>query len=323
MKTGNRRKSVSYAKWGYIFIAPFFVTYFIWSLIPQLLTFFYSFFEMYMDGLDQVGPRFVGLANYVDLFSTKIGNVPSIIKYTGNTMLMWCIGAVPQFIVALLLAVWFTSYRLNIKGQGFFKTVIYMPNLIMASAFSMLIWTMFSNVGPVNQVLQAMGAVDEGSYFAFFDHRISARLLVALINFLMWFGNTTIVLMAGIMGIDQSLFEAAMIDGANSTKVFFKVTLPLLMPIITYAMITSLIGGINMYDVPYILSNKAGGPDNSTMTLIMAVSRRINPSKNYGAAGALSVLIFLFAGILSLVVYKFLVAQYKDKEPKAKKGGRR
>ncbi len=319
MKKETKHKSVSYAKWGYIFILPFFVTYLFWSLIPQLLTFYYSFFETYMDGLDPVGPNFVGFANYIDLFTTKIGSVPSIIKYTGNTMIMWVIGAIPQFVIAILLAVWFTSIRLNIKCQGFFKTVIYMPNLIMASAFSMLIWTMFSNVGPVNQILIATGAID--TEIDFFHTVISARLIVAGINFLMWFGNTTIVLMAGIMGIDQALFEAAMMDGASSVKVFFKVTLPLLMPIITYAVITSLIGGINMYDVPYILSKGIGGPDNSTMTLIMAVQRRLNPSKNYGSAGALSVLIFIFAGILSLIVYKFLVAQYSDNKKK-KNGGR-
>ncbi|MCR5154464.1 MAG: sugar ABC transporter permease, partial [Lachnospiraceae bacterium] len=153
-------------------------------------------------------------------------------------------------------------------------------------------------------------------------NKFSARGLVAGINFLMWFGNTTIVLMAGIMGIDQSLFEAAMIDGASSTKVFFKVTLPLLMPILTYAVITSLIGGINMYDVPYILSKGTGVPDETTFTLIMQVQRKIQASKNYGSAGALSVLIFIFSAVLSYIVFKFLVSHDGMKDH-SKKGGKR
>ncbi len=315
----KKRKSISYDKWGFYFVLPFFITYLIWSFIPQILTIIFSFFTMYKDGLKQVGPTWNGIQNYVALFSHNAGELPSIIKFAGNTMLMWGLGAIPQFLLAILLAVWFTSYRLNIKGQGFFKTVIYMPNLIMASAFSMLIWTMLSNVGPINMLLQQSGLINET--FDFFGTELSARLVIAGINFLMWFGNTTIVLMAGIMGIDGSLFEAAMIDGASSTKVFFKITLPLLMPIITYAVVTSLIGGINMYDVPYIISKGVGSPNNSTMTLIMAVQQRINPSKNYGSAGALSVVIFIFSAILSFGVYKFFLTQYKDKP--SKKGGKK
>ena len=323
----EKHKSVSYAKWGYIFIAPFFITYIFWSLIPQFLTIFYSFFEYHKasTGVSMVGPNFVGLANYVKLFTPDKNGVIDNIKYAGNTMIMWIGGAIPQFLVALLLAVWFTSLRLNIKGQGFFKTVMYMPNLIMASAFSMLFFTLFGAVGPINQLLQAMGVLEEKYYF--FDHTWSVRALVMLMNFLMWFGNTTIVLMAGIMGIDQSLFEAAAIDGASSTKVFFKVTLPLLMPIMTYAFITALIGGINMYDVPTILTNGSGEPNGTAKTLIMYLQNHLSPSKNYGMGGAISVVIFIFAGILSLIVYKFLVNSYQDKNGevkprKKKKGGR-
>ena len=228
----KRRKSVSYAKWGYLFIAPFFIVYICCTLIPQLLTIYNSFFENYMSGLKHIGPNFVGLKNYIALFTPDKSGTIGILKYAGNTMILWIAGAVPQIVVAMLLALVFTSYRLKIKGQPFFKAVIYMPNLIMASAFSMLFFTLFSNVGPVNQVLQAAGVLDNA--FDFLSVKISVRSLIALMNFLMWFGNTTILLMAGIMGIDQSLFEASTIDGASSVQTFFKVTLPLLMPIVVY-----------------------------------------------------------------------------------------
>ena len=151
----KKQKGVSYAKWGYIFVAPFIVAYLIFTFYPQMLTIYNSFFENYRDGLNQVGPNFVGFDNYVKLFTPDKNGVIDILKYTGNTLILWLLGAVPQILVALLLAIFFTSYRLNIKGQQFFKTVIYMPNLIMASAFSMLFFTLFSNVGPVNQLIQA------------------------------------------------------------------------------------------------------------------------------------------------------------------------
>ena len=319
--SSGRRKSISYAKWGYIFILPFFLVYLVFTLVPQVLTIYNSFFTNYMDGLKQVGPDFVGLKNYVTLFTPNKQGIILILKYAGNTLILWLLGAIPQFAIALLLAVFFTSYRLNIKGQGFFKTVIYMPNLIMASAFSMLFFTLFSKVGPVNQLLQQTGLADKT--IDFFVSKVTVRGLIALMNFLMWFGNTTIVLMAGIMGIDQTLFEAATIDGANAVKVFFKVTMPLLMPIFVYCLITALIGGIQMFDVPQVLTNRLGMPNRTSFTLVMYLNNYLSTSKNYGMSGAISVIIFIITGILGGIVYKFLSAQYKEpveKPRRARKG---
>lgn len=299
-----RRKSVSYAKWGYIFIAPFFITYAIFHFTPQVLTIYNSFFENYREGLTQIGPDFVGLKNYITLFTPDSNGSIDILKYTGNTVALWLGGAIPQIIIALLLAIFFTSTRLKIKGQTFFKAVIYMPNLIMASAFSMLFFTLFSNVGPVNQLIVQMGWSDH--VIDFFAMKFTVRGLICLMNFLMWFGNTTILLMAGIMGIDQSLFEAAVMDGAKSIQVFFRVTLPLLMPILIYTVITALIGGLQMFDVPQVLTNGLGTPNRSSTTLIMYLNNYLGASKNYGMSGAISVIIFIITGALSLVVFKFL-----------------
>ena len=153
---------------------------------------------------------------------------------------------VPQIILSLLLGAWFSDVRLKLKGSRFFKTVIYLPNLIMASAFSMLFFT---------------------------------------------------------LGIDTSLFEAAEVDGATSTQVFYKITLPLLRPILVYVVITSLIGGLQLFDVPQILTNGTGDPMRSTMTLIMFLNKHLY-SKNYGMAGAVSVILFIITAILSLIVFK-------------------
>jgi len=110
-------------------------------------------------------------------------------------------------------------------------------------------------------------------------------------------------LMAGMMGIDTNLFEAAEVDGATSTQVFYRVTLPLLRPILVYVIITSLIGGLQLFDVPQILTNGTGDPMRTTMTLIMFLNKHLY-SKNYGMAGALSVVLFIMTGILSLIVFK-------------------
>lgn len=315
--TSGKRKSISYAKWGYLFILPFFLSYFIFTFIPQVLTVWNSFFENYRVGFNQVGPTFLlgqeekgGLfGNYIKLFTPDANGTIDILKYTANTLILWIGGAIPQILIALLLAIFFTSYRLNIRGQQFFKTVIYMPNLIMASAFSMLFFTLFSTVGPVNHLLLDAGWANEP--IDFFAQKVTVRGLICTMNFLLWFGNTTILLMAGIMGIDQNLFEAANIDGANSIQVFFRVTLPLLMPILIYTVITAMIGGLQMFDVPQILTNGMGTPNRSSTTLIMYLNNYLKTSKNYGMAGAISVIIFIITGLLSLMVYRSLTK--KDK----------
>ena len=290
-------KVVRYNKWGYIFLIPFITIYLIFNMIPLITTIYNSFFENYRQGIIQVGPNWVGLENYITIFSN--GDIP---KYFSNTIIMWIFGFIPQIFLSLLLAAWFADTRLRIKASGFFKTVIYMPNLIMASAFAMLFFTLFSDSGPINSLLMQVGLISEP--YKFLSHTISARGLVCFMNCLMWFGNTTILLMAGMLGIDSALFEAAQVDGATSTQVFFKITLPLLKPILIYVMITSLIGGLQMFDVPQILTNGEGSPVRTTMTMIMYLNKHLY-SKNYGLGGAMSVFLFIVTGILSLIVFRF------------------
>ena len=294
-KNGN---VVRYNRWGYYFLIPFVVVFITFQLIPLCSTIYNSFFEHYFkNGLTEVGPTLVGLENYKSLFKTG-----DILKYFGNTMLMWIMGFVPQIVVSLLLAAWFSDPSLRLKGRPFFQSVIYLPNLIMASAFAMLFFALFSDSGPINSMLQNMGILSEP--YKFLSHTGSARWLVAFMNFLMWFGNTTILLLAGMLGIDTSLYEAAEVDGATATQIFWRITLPILRPILVFVMITSLIGGLQMFDVPQILTNGEGTPVRTTMTLIMFLNKHLY-SKNYGMGGALSVILFIITGILSLIVFKF------------------
>lgn len=287
---------IRYNKWGYIFLIPFVAIYLIFQFVPMITTIYNSFFESYKSGLTQIGPNFVGLENFKTILMNE-----EIWTYAKNTMVMWLMGFIPQILLSLLLGAWFSDPSLRLKGQRFFKTVIYLPNLIMASAFSMLFFTLFSNGGPINDLLIRFGILD--SPYNFLANVWSTRGLVSFMNLLMWFGNTTIILMAGMMGIDTALFEAAQVDGGKPKQIFFTITLPLLRPILVYTFITSLIGGIQMFDVPQILTNGTGNPVRSTMTLIMYLNKHLF-SRNFGLGGALSVVLFVVTSILSLIVYK-------------------
>ncbi|MBR5712597.1 MAG: sugar ABC transporter permease [Lachnospiraceae bacterium] len=305
----RKRTKLGRDKWGYIFLIPFFVVFLVFSFYPLLQTVYFSFFDHYTaQDLTEVH-KFVWFKNYKALFSEDTG----ILRLGFNTMVLWIMGFVPQIIFSLLLASWFANTRLRIRAAGFFKAVIYLPNLIMAIAFGMMIFLMFSRGGPVHQVLESFGMAED---FDLFTKISTTRGLIAFINFIMWFGNTTILLMAGIMGINESLFEAAEVDGASQFQVFRKITLPVLRPILVYVLITSLIGGIQMYDVPQVITKGKGMPMSKDIfsssgpaaeTIIMRLATYISKSQNFGAAGALSVVLLIVTGILSYIVYRFMV----------------
>ena len=238
----QRPHKLKYGKWGLIFILPFFIAYGIFNLYPLIMTFYNSFFSKYEALFDTV-VQFVGFDNYVKVFTEG-----QILKYFGNTFLLWLLGFIPQILISLLFASWFTDLRLKLKGTGAVKVILYLPNMLMASSVAVLFATLFAVTGPVNQLF--------GTAFNFLEDEWSIRLLIAFINFIMWTGNTTILLMAGIMGIDPALYEASSIDGASAGQQFKKITLPMLKPIMLYVMVTSMIGGLQMFDIPNLLVKK-------------------------------------------------------------------
>ena len=297
----KKHKSISYAKWGYIFLIPFFLVYVVFSFAPLISVFYNSFFENYMSGLTQIGPNFVGFQNYGTLFDNNLG------KYFYNTLLIWVLGFFPQLAISLLLASWFTNLRLRLR-TGVFKTIIYLPNLIMASAFALLFFVLFSDAGPANDILLRLGILEQP--YRFLSEVAGTRGLVITMNFLLWFGNTTILLMAGIMGIDNSLIEAAEIDGAKPLQMFWLITMPLIKPILIYVFITSMIGGLQLFDVPQILTNGSGSPDRTSTTLIMLLNNHLY-SKNYGLGGALSVILLIVSAVLSILVYDSMTKEQR------------
>ena len=317
----EKTKRVNYAKWGYFFILPFFIIYAVFSFYPLLYTLYISFFENYRTGLKTIGPNFIGIENYAKIFQDgKFGN------YFYNTMVMWVIGFIPQLFFALLFASWFTDIRLKLKATGFFKIVNYLPNILMASSVAVLFFALFADKGPINSLIATL--TNNQDYFQFTTTFIirpltqawGVRGIVALINFLMWYGSTTILIMVAIMGIDTALFESAEIDGANSRQSFWKITIPSIRPVLVYVMITSLIGGIQMFDVPQLLTNGQGTPNESAMTLVMYINNNLF-SKNYGKAGAISILMFVVSAALSMVVF-FMLRDKSSSKP-ARQGKRR
>ncbi|MBQ8298212.1 MAG: sugar ABC transporter permease [Ruminococcus sp.] len=325
----RRIKSISYAKYGYYFILPFFVVYFFFQLWPLINTFILAFQENISSGTEV---NYVGFDNFkVLLFGSdrrpeRMAH-ESFMTALGNTFILWIGNFIPQIILSLSLAVWFTDAKLKIPGKGFFKIVMYLPNIITAASVSVLFLQLCGQStdapGAVNSILQSIGALDKGEVIEFVEGTWESRGTVMFIQTWMWFGNTMIMLMSGIMGINPSLFEAASIDGANGGQVFRKITLPLLSPIMAYTLVTSMIGGLQMFDIPYLYHKDPNKVNEDLETVAVYIYQLFHPSNGgkvqYGYSGAASVLLFLITLALGLIAFYMT----RDKDEIAKKKQRK
>jgi len=312
-----RRKNVNYSRFGYIFTFPFVVAFLIFSLYPILYTAVIGFTDM--KGLI---PKPIHIMdNPFQNFKDLLFDNPLFITSLKNTALLWIVNFIPQIGLALLLTAWFTNRRLNIKGQGAFKVLLYMPNIITASTIAVLFSSLFAYpMGPINSLFQMLGWSDAPIYFL--QSKATARGIVAFIQFWMWYGNTMIILIAGVMGINPALFESAAIDGANGVQTFFRITLPSLRTILLFTLITSMVGGLTMFDIPQLFLN--GGPDSSTTTATMFIyGQAFKGSYMYNRAAASSMILFVIAAILSGLVFYLMRDRDAAKIKKAEKMYRR
>ncbi len=311
-----RRKGVSYAKYGYIFCIPFVLAWLIFSLYPTIYTAVIGFTDL--KGLGKTEFHF--LANPFQNFITILKN-PSFQESLSNTAIMWIINFIPQILLALLLTAWFTSHRRKIKGQGVFKVLFYMPNIITAATIAILFNSLFGYpMGPVNDFFQTLGLSDGPVNFLI--QKWTARGIVSFIQFWMWYGYTMIVLISGVLGLNPELFEAAEIDGASGAQSFFYVTIPNLRTILLFTMITSLIGGLQMFDIPRLFL--LGGPDNATLTTsVFIYNQAFSGSYLYNRASAASMLMFIIIAVLSAIVFFIMrdkdAAQLKKQEKRQRK----
>ena len=334
----RRIKSISYAKYGYLFILPFFLVYFFFQLWPLINTFILSF-------QDYKGEEFVGFANYkailfgegteVDGFKIADRTAKSISKNFfhsfGNTVILWVGNFIPQIALSLSLAVWFTEANLKIPGKGFFKVVMYLPNIITAASVAVLFLQLCGEAentpGAVNLLLSKMGIVSHDTVSEKYDTiklitgTTQSRVVVMFIQTWLWFGNTMIMLMSGIQGINPSLFEAASIDGATSGQVFRKITLPLLSPIMAYTLVTSMIGGLQMFDIPYLYHKDPNKVSDNLKTIAVYIYEYFHDQTDpkMGFAGAASVLLFIVTLILGCIAFYMT----RDKDEIAKKKQRK
>lgn len=292
-------------QYGYLFVAPFVLGFLIFGLYPLYNTIALSFTNT---ALMKSNADFVGFQNFQRLFADK--TFPTAIK---NTWELWLMNFIPQLGIALLLAVWFTNTRLKIKGGGFWRMFFYLPNLMMPATIAALFFSVFSFYGPANQLLVRSGMIPEA--VDFIRSPDVMRGVVVFIQWWLWFGQTTIILMAAMTSISVSIYEAAMADGANGWQMFRFITLPLIKPVMIYLLVTSLVGGMQMFDIPMLLTDGRGSPSNSILTnnIVMMMKFRSNQGL-IGSASAVGVVVFIMTTLVALLIF-YLMREKNDSKP--------
>lgn len=293
MKTTNKRRNVNNN--AYLFVLPFIAVFLVFNVYPVLRTFYLSFTDFKGFG----DANWVAFDNYVRVVQDKF-----FWQALLNTVKIWGVNIVLQLGLAFLLTIIFSDIKYKMKGLGIYRALFYLPNLIAATSIAFLFKTLLDwRYGTFNQILISLGIMDQPiDWLGQADY---TPYVIAVISAWMWFGNSFIMLMAGVQGISKDYFEAAAIDGAGRWRVFGSITLPLLKPILLYVSITSLIGGLQMFDLPFLMSGgTAGAPNGSTQTVVMYLYKFGFEVNQVGFASAIAYVLFLIILVISVIQFK-------------------
>lgn len=298
-----KKKSIkNYNRAGYLFVLPFVIVFLIFNVYPVLRTLYLSFTNAKIAGVGKI--QWVWFDNYIRVITDKF-----FWRALGNTLRIWGVNIVLQLGLAFLLTIIFSDIKYKIKGLGIFRVIYYLPNLIAATSVAFLFKTLLDwRYGTFNQIIYQAFKFFGKSYnpIDWLGTAAHAGSTIAVISAWMWFGNSFIMLMAGVQGISKDYFEAAAIDGAGGWTVFGKITLPLLKPILLYVAITSLIGGLQMFDLPYLMADKASASYNSVQTAVMYLYKFgfETGTTQIGYASAIAYILFLIILTVSVVQFK-------------------
>ncbi len=302
-KTAVKRKKskiTAYNNWGYAFVLPFVIVFCIFSVYPVLRTFYLSFTNLKLMG----SFKFIGFENYLRVVTDKF-----FWNSVGNTVRIWVVNIILQLGLAFLLMMVFSDVKYKFKGLRIFRLVYYLPNLIAATSIAFLFQTLLDwKFGSFNILIDSIYKLFGGHYvwIDWLGSKNTAGYTIAVIQSWMWFGNSFLMLMAGVQGINRDYYEAAAIDGAGRWTIFGKITLPLIKPIMMYVAITSLIGGLQMFDLPYLMIARTTASYDSVQTAMMYLYKFAFTQGNIktGYASAVAYVLFAIILVVSLIQLK-------------------
>jgi multiple sugar transport system permease protein len=289
---------------GYVFAAPFILGFLIFTLFPILSSLYYSFTEYNL----MESPRWIGMGNYTKLFTDD-----DKIWKSFQVTFTYVFASVPLRLgFALMVAMLLNK---AIKGIGVYRSAYYLPSLIGGSVAVSIMWIqIFGDKGLLNSVLGTLGIHADTSWIG-----SPGTALWTLIALSVWqFGSSMLIFLAGLKNIPVSYYEAAGVDGANAFHRFFKITLPLLSPIVLFNLIMQTIGAFMTFTPAYVISRGEGGPLDNTLLYSLYLYRRAFVFFEMGYASAMAWVMLIIIGLLALAIFKSSVywVHYESKGDK-------
>ena len=277
----------------YLYIAPFFILFAVVGLFPLIYTGYLSLHSWHLVRGDQ---GFVGLDNFVHILQQ-----PRFGVALRNTFSIFLLSSVPQVILALIIA---AGLDANLRAKTFWRMGVLLPYVVAPVAVSLIFGQLFADQsGTINTILGSLGLEPIGWHR---DVLASHLAISTMVNF-RWTGYNALIFLAAMQAVPKEVIEAAVVDGASRLRTFLSVTIPLLRPTIIFVVITSTIGGLQIFDEPRMFDNTGqGGADRQWMTLTMYLYELgWGSQQSLGRAAAVAWLLFLI--IVGIALLNYLV----------------
>ncbi|WP_390407372.1 carbohydrate ABC transporter permease [Lacticaseibacillus jixiensis] len=272
---------------GLLYVAPWIIGLFIFTIYPFISSFYYSLTNYSLINT----PKFIGFANYIEMFTVDTDFLQSMTATFKYTFLI-----VPlQLSFALFLA-FILNFKL--KGINFFRTAYYIPSILGGNVAVAILWKfMFSNDGLINQIIKVFG----GQPVGWLSGNNSAMFVLVILG--VWeFGSAMVIFLSALQQIPLDLYEAAEVDGAKKWTIFFKITIPMITPTIFFNVVMQLVKKLQEFNGPYLITN--GGPNKSTYLASMIIYDDAFKNFRMGYACAESWVLFVIIAFFAIVLFK-------------------
>ncbi|MFQ3536390.1 MAG: sugar ABC transporter permease [Aggregatilineales bacterium] len=278
-------------RWGWLFLSPWLIGFFVFTFMPIVASLIFSFTDFTLTRPDQI--KFVGLSNWVKLFADPLALNALRVTFSFAILSLPVAIALPVLLASLLNS----KYLL---GKPFFRLLFYLPYMVPAVS-GIFIWQAFLNgqTGWLNRLLRLMGVSEPPNWLGNEFWIGPAMILMGV-----WgVGNAMLITLATLQGVPQELYDAAKVDGASAVTAFFKVTLPMISPVIFYNLILSVIGLLQFFVVPYVLTRGTGNPNGAAYFFNMHLYRTAFLFQDMGYGATMAWFIFLIAIVLTIILF--------------------
>lgn len=274
----------------YCLLMPWIIGFLVFKVYPIIISFYYSLLEYPILG----DPEFVGLQNYLEIFTkddTFTASFFATIKYV-------LIGTPAVIIVSFAVA---AILNFKLKGVNFFRTAYYIPSILGGNVAVSILWTMLFDVnGPVNMVLSVFTLGNDVAINWTKDPKFAIFTLIILKT---WqFGSTMLIFLSALQGVSKTVYEAAEMDGASKIRQLFNITVPIITPVILFNAVNVLVKAFQEFNSAYLITK--GGPNKTTYFLNLYIYDQAFQNGNYGYASALTWILLVIIGIFTVIIFK-------------------